>query len=291
MVAARTKSPSRRVAAAALRACRRWAWGRTLSQALRLRKPWRYLMPVLLRHKGARYYELRGTGVHVLLRHGSSDITTFDEVFCSSAYEPPADVAACLAELGRPPRVVDLGANIGLFSAFGMGRWPGAQITAVEPDPESIAMLRACFARNRAGGDVAVVNAAAAASAGVMRFVAGLAAESHRAHPDEHAATVEVPMIDAFEHLAGADLVKIDIEGGEWELLGDARFATSGVRALVLEHHGRHCPTEDPRAAATRLLVGAGYEVRADTPSVRGVGLLWAWRPAQAAAEPASASS
>lgn len=272
------RSPARRVAAGALASGRRYGWGRTLSQALRLRRPWSYLAAAVLGARGPLRYELRATGVQVLLRHGTGDTTTLDEVFCSSAYEPPDIVRSALQELDRPPRVLDLGANVGLFSAFVMGRWPGAQITAFEPDPENLELLRGCVALNRAQADVAIVDAAAAAADGTMHFVAGLAATSHRAQPDEQSTTIEVPAVDALEHIAGADLVKIDVEGGEWELLRDARLALGGQQALVLEHHGRHCPTRDPRATATQLLQAAGYEVHARGPAVAGVGMLWAWR-------------
>lgn len=249
-----------------------------LFQALRLRRPWRYLGSATLGLPGPRRYEVRATGIQVLLRHGSRDIGIFDEVFCSAAYEPPDAVVSALQELGRPPRVLDLGANIGLFSAYGSGRWPGARTTAVEPDPESVRLLRSWAALNRSRGEVDIVEGAAAASGGTIGFVAGLAAESHRAHPDERAMSVVVRAVDVFEHIGGADLVKIDIEGGEWELLGDARLATGGAQALVLEHHGRHCPTRDPRATATQLLIAAGYEVHARGPAVAGLGMLWAWR-------------
>lgn len=273
-----TRSPARRMLGPAAAACRRFAWGQTLSQALALRRPWRYLGAAVLRRPGARHYVVRASGVEVLLRHGSRDIDTFDEMFCSAAYEPPDVVLLALQDLDRPPRIVDLGANVGLFSAFALGRWPGAQITALEPDPENVVLLRSCADLNHVRGEIAVVEAAAAASSGTMRFVAGLAAGSHRAGPAEGATSVEVRAVDVFEHIGGADLVKIDIEGGEWELLGDGRLARGGARALVLEHHGRHCPTDDPRAMATAQLIEAGYEVHAPEAAVNGVGMLWAWR-------------
>lgn len=251
-----------------------------MSQALRVRRPWRYLLSEALGPAQPRRYVLRTSGVEVLVRHRSRDTVTFDEVFCSAAYEPPPGVAAALHALGRPPRVLDLGANVGLYSAFAVGRWPGATITAVEPDHENLLLLNACATLNRSHGDIQVLDAAAAASAGTMRFVAGLAAESHRAHPDEEAGSVAVPAVDAVELMGAADLVKIDIEGGEWELLGDPRLAAAvgSFQALVLEHHGRHCPTHDPRGTATRLLAAAGFEVAPRGAIVGGVGMLWATR-------------
>lgn len=251
-----------------------------MSQALRVHRPWRYLLSEALGPAKPRRYVLRASGIEVLVRHRSRDIVTFDEVFCSAAYEPPPAVAAALHDLGRPPRVLDLGANVGLYSAFALGRWPGATITAVEPDHENLLLLNACATLNRSRGHIQVVDAAAAASAGTMRFVAGLAAESHRAHPDEDASSVAVRAVDAVELMTAAELVKIDIEGGEWELLGDPRLAAAfgTFQALVLEHHGRHCPTHDPRGTATRLLAAAGFEVAPQGEIVGGVGMLWATR-------------
>lgn len=272
------RSLAGRVSRAVIASCRRFAWGRTLSQALRLRRPWRYLGSAARGVRSTRRYEVRVSGVQVLMRHGSGDTTTFDEVFCSAVYEPPDVIADALQGLGRPPRVLDLGANVGLFSAFAIGRWPGAQITAFEPDPRNLVLLRSCAALNRSRGSIHIVDAAAAATNGTMRFVTGLAAESHRAHSDEHATSDVVRAIDVFDQVGSVDLAKIDIEGGEWEILGDKRLATGRIRTLVLEHHGRHCPSNDPRGTATQLLTAAGYEVCVGGPAVRGVGTLWAWR-------------
>ena len=51
------------------------------------------------------------------------------------------------------------------------------------------------------------------------------------------AARSKSPRVDVFPYLAAADLVKIDIEGSEWEILADARFAGIAARVLVLEYH------------------------------------------------------
>ncbi|MBQ0825399.1 FkbM family methyltransferase [Streptomyces tagetis] len=50
----------------------------------------------------------------------------------------------CYDKVDLPPRpfVVDVGANIGLFSVFVKQKWPDATIMAFEPMPESLEMLR-----------------------------------------------------------------------------------------------------------------------------------------------------
>jgi hypothetical protein len=69
----------------------------------------------------------------------------------------------------------------------------------------------------------------------------------------------------------------MDIEGGEWDLLADPRFASVSAALLFLEYHPHLCPAPDARAHARRVLEEFGYlvdEVFADGP----VGLLRATR-------------
>ena len=62
-----------------------------------------------------------------------------------------------------PETVLDLGANIGIASAWFRGRYPAARIVAVEPDPDTFAKLE----RNLGGDDaVTLVQAAVAGESG-----------------------------------------------------------------------------------------------------------------------------
>jgi hypothetical protein len=88
-----------------------------------------------------------------------------------------------------------------------------------------------------------------------------------------------VPAVDVFPFLEDVDLLKIDIEGAEWRLLADPRFASVPARAIALEYHPHDCPDADPGTLARRLLAEAGYqtlETEFDLPP--GHGMLWAWR-------------
>jgi hypothetical protein len=118
----------------------------------------------------------------------------------------------------------------------------------------------------------------AAARDAQLPFIGGAFAESH---VPAGAAAAGAPLHEARDVLplmAEADLVKIDIEGGEWPLLTDPRFADLPTRALVIEYHPAGCPGPDPRASVTALLRAAGYRTEeiADVPI--GAGMLWAWR-------------
>ena len=223
-------------------------------------------------------YGLDGSPVRVLLRHGPhSDVGVFHEIFHAGIYTPPAAVEARLDALGRPPRVVDAGGNVGLFGAWLLSRRPGAEITSYEPEPGNRAVLEACAARNAALADWAVVPTAVGTEDGTAGFAGGMGAMSCLCEDGP----LQVSALDLLARLGGADLLKLDTEGGEWPILQDARLAAAGPAILVLEHHPAGAPPgEDPAAAARRLVAAAGYADVRVVPDLRtdGVGMLWAWR-------------
>jgi FkbM family methyltransferase len=251
---------------------------RHAASALRLgrlvRETPRFMANELRGARGLRSYTMRAGGRVVLLRHGTIDVWTFDELFNLRLYEPPPQVAAALARVPEPV-VLDLGANIGLFGLDAQQRYPGARITAYEPDAENAAIHRRLVERNGSGDRWRLVAACAGPRAGSVSFLPGQETGSHVV--DEPAAgAVTVPMEDVLPAFAGADLVKLDIEGGEWPLLADSRFAAAP--AVVLEYHPMGCPEPDTHAAARRLLAGHGYEIVPLFEHPDGVGMVWAFR-------------
>lgn len=224
------------------------------------------------------HYGVDGTRVRLLLRHGPhSDVGVFHEIFHDRIYAPPPEVDARLDGLGRPPRVVDAGANVGLFGAWLLCHRPGARITSYEPDPSNLAVLEACAARNAGLGTWDVVPAAVGTAGGTARFAGGSGAMSRLSEDGG----LHVPSVDLLARMAGTDLLKLDTEGGEWPILGDPRLGAAGPPVVVLEHHPAGAPPgEDPATSARRLLAAAGYaHVRAVADErTDGVGMLWAWR-------------
>jgi FkbM family methyltransferase len=202
-----------------------------------------------------------------------------DEVFAQGEYEFPAEVEAVLQTVERPLRVVDLGANIGLFGAYVLRRFPDASILAVEADPENSHVHAAAVAAN-SGVDWTLLRAAASVTDGHAQFVAGGFATSHLADPGEPA--VDVETVDVLPLLVEADLLKIDIEGGEWTILADPRFCETSALAVVVEYHQQHCPARDPASSAERALREAGFQVVPGRyKRAFGAGVLWGWRQTQ----------
>jgi len=227
-----------------------------------------------LRRGGCFVYALRENGLQVAIRHGTGDVVTLGEVFHERDYAPPPEVEH---ELGGISRILDLGANIGLFGAFAASRWPQAEIVAFEPDPANAAVHARTIAANGLQSRWRLSSAAAGAGSGRARFLAGGIALSRLAGvQDAHA--IEVPIEDVLPLIAESDLVKMDIEGGEWAILNDPRFSESPPRALVLEYHPQFCTAPDPRQAVESALAAAGFHVHSIWHRADHHGMLWAWR-------------
>jgi FkbM family methyltransferase len=233
-------------------------------------------------------HRLRESNMTVFLRHRTRDVHIFNEIFGGTggrrSYAPPAAVAAKL-DSRRHPRIIDLGANIGLFGAYALGRWPDATISSYEPDPTNVRMLTRLIAANGLQRRWSVAEVAVANRAGELRFAAGLFADSHlelvsgaAARECDAGRVITVRAVDIFEQDHHADLMKIDIEGGEWAILTDPRLARLGADVLVLEWHAHGCPLPDAHASTLRLLRAAGYDRIDEIERGRDNGVLWAWR-------------
>jgi FkbM family methyltransferase len=230
-------------------------------------------------------YRLRSSGLVVYLRHNTTDASILDEIFLQRLYEPPAAVEGELRALARPLRIVDLGANIGLFGAFAFEHWPVARLTALEPHPANAALVRETIDANGLADKWSVIEACAWTKSERLPFAIQHYSDSRLVGPEEHeqtAASELVDAIDVFPLLSDADLVKIDIEGGEWTLLGDPRFARLRAPAVVVEYHPYLAPGADARDEATRALAQAGYAIEAIFHDPRGHGMIWGWHATHA---------
>jgi FkbM family methyltransferase len=223
-------------------------------------------------------YRLRESGLSVHLRHGTPDIATLDEIFYLRQYEMPPSVEALLRSIDRPLEVVDLGANIGLFGVWLLSSFPDIRLTAFEPDSSNAQILRRCIADLGGEGERHVIEACASNSEGPVGFLGGGYSLSQIAGSDEETSAQMVPAVDVFPYLRRADLIKVDMEGGEWAILTDPRFQSLTAPAIAMEYHPHLCPTSNPRTTAIDTLRDAGYAVDPIFHDPRGHGMVWAWR-------------
>jgi len=221
-----------------------------------------------------------------------------EEVFRRREYEPPAELREKLESI-RPLRVADLGGHVGLFGLFVLGEFPDARVVSFEPDPANLISLRKCVEANELADRWEIVPFAAGTTDGNVNFISGY----HLSHVDTQpeaidAATltrifpflaksdllrrgthpIQVRVVDCFPVIRGADLVKIDIEGGEWPLLDDPRLAEIEAEAVVLECHRASSPIADATGYARDRLEAAGYRL-VDVHDASGeAAMIWASR-------------
>jgi FkbM family methyltransferase len=243
------------------------AW--TAFEARQVTTPFRYTYRELLRPTTADY-TLRDGGARFSVRHRSGDIDIFRKFYAYRYYEWPTAVKAQLRELGRPVNVVDLGSNIGFFQVHTRTQIPVGDVVCFEPDPGNSAVLE--HVRDINGGGWQIVRACASNQEGTARFKTG----HHNFSRIETDGDLEVPVQDVFPYLAGADLVKMNIEGSEWEILEDPRLADN-ASIWIVEYHRMRNPGSDIKALVRRLFQAAGFETHL-AMSVEDNGLLWAWK-------------
>jgi FkbM family methyltransferase len=270
---------------------------RAVRSAQNVRERVRFAIRELSNRPQTNTYRLRGSELRAVVRQPLVDAWVLDEIFRQQQYAIPETVAARLRTLGSAPRVLDLGGHVGLFGLSFRGAFPDAEITSYEPDPDNVVALRECVRANGLGDRWHVVEAAAATSDGTATFISDyqlshLGADAS-ALRDEHqlveqvfpfmrgqkllqAREVTVATKDVFDDLAACDFLKMDIQGGEWNLLTDDRFDKLSAVALVMEVHPLAAPVPDARAYITARLENLGYTLEPIVPAHGGELIVWA---------------
>jgi FkbM family methyltransferase len=209
------------------------------------------------------------TGERIILRPPpSTDLSTAYELFTADCYRPPRPLGP---ESVR--RIIDLGANVGYSVLYWQRAFPSAETVAFEPHPTHCEQIRRHLRLNRAEDRVRLVEAAAGTAD-------GRAVLSDRENCSSVVGTTDglaVPVVDVFAAAAGGpvDLLKIDIEGAEYPILADPRFAELRPRAVVLEWHAVAGPVSGPEWCQQRL-AGLGYDTYR-TWEARDHGIIWAF--------------
>ncbi|WP_229052211.1 FkbM family methyltransferase [Aeromicrobium sp. Leaf350] len=146
--------------------------------------------------------------------------------------------------LGDAPVFLDIGAHVGCFTVAAAKRVPGARVHAYEASPATATYLDRNVADNGLQDRVVANNLAVQAVPGELEIADNGAASGHNGvlHLGEGGPTVTVRSVAMSEALnaegRSADLVKIDTEGGEYDMvLGSDPADWAGVRRVVMEYH------------------------------------------------------
>lgn len=214
------------------------------------------------------------SGLQISLRPregiSNNDYGVAYEIFVHEFYRIPPEI-----DKGSVRLVVDLGANIGFSTIYLLSKFPRASAIAVEPHPRQFASLRENLALN--GLEVRTECHAVAAGTRADRMGLTDAGMGSTLIPASGTG-IDVDVIDIFELLTGkaVDILKIDIEGGEYPILDDPRFEMLRPWAVVMEWHQRTGNSDDGEWCRNRL-ASLGYRIF-PIFAEKSHGMLWAIR-------------
>jgi FkbM family methyltransferase len=181
--------------------------------------------------------------------------------------------------------VIDAGGNIGIFALWAATAAPQARIVSIEPHPASAQRLRNTLAANGLAEQVTLIQTALGGD-GAPRWLQGSSdgptTEFHFEATEPSAGTsIEVPCMTLEKVLEVSDfqevdLLKIDIEGGEYEtLLATPREVLCKIRRINVELHLPDEASVKSRAALFDHLREAGFRMQHYEPDAAGFGVAY----------------
>ncbi len=133
--------------------------------------------------------------------------------------------------------VADIGANLGLYTIVAAARvGSGGKVFAFEADPETSKWLARNVRLNHQEGIVTIENSAVGSQVGSTEFHINRYAPALGSRFIQNSVTeaIVVPMIDLSSYLDLVNIVKIDVEGGEADVLrGMERHLASGTCSRI----------------------------------------------------------
>lgn len=215
----------------------------------------------------------------------------FFEIFLKGTYS--------LARTDEPIQAIDCGANIGVSLLYIKTRAPRARVVCFEPNPAARAVLEKNIAENKWGNDVHVFPYALGKEKGTVEFfVEGKVPTSSGGGVANYSKNKNSPLssymvdVDTLSHYIDGtvDLLKIDIEGGEFDVLEElvAHDALKFVDRIQLEYHYIPGFFTRPLSEMLSLLESKGFRtfVHSTAPPHQVVGndgihtyMIFAWHP------------
>lgn len=132
-----------------------------------------------------------------------------------------------------PKVIVDIGANIGMFSAYARSQFPDAKIHSYEPSSQVFEIAR----RNAERGDTTIYNEGVASNSGRAIIHDLGSSRLSRTEPSESGVVPLTGFATVLQRVGGRiDLLKVDCEGAEWEFMRDPEHFAN-VRHIRMEYH------------------------------------------------------
>lgn len=240
-------------------------------------KPIKYLRNILVR---SRFHYFRMAMVHppywiaangkmcqVFAGDDLGSITCYREVVIDDCYE-----IFKYAKHSKPSTIVDIGANIGMFSKLCTLLFPDADIYAYEPNPTALNWLK----KNGESTGIKVFPCAVGEQAGVVKLDTQCDPTTGRIVQEGN---LSVNCIAVSEVAQGhpIDLLKMDCEGSEWSILKDGELLRR-TQDFCMEYH---LLDQYALSELEALIQKAGHRIVRVCPQIdrySSVGILWSTR-------------
>ncbi|MFH1916000.1 MAG: FkbM family methyltransferase [Nanoarchaeota archaeon] len=182
--------------------------------------------------------------------------------------------------LGAEMTIVDIGAQVGLFSLYASVHATKARIFAFEPVKDNFLVLQKNVRLNRMKRIVPVMQAVSKSTGHAKIFIHPTHTAAHsmfqqRVVPEAKAMSIQtISLADAFvkHNIDVVDFLKIDCQGAEYDILFTAPDDTiSKIKKIAMEYHDLDKLRNGK--VMQRFLKKKGFQVRSSEE-----GMLFAWR-------------
>lgn len=185
--------------------------------------------------------------------------------------------SALLGAVGSGDVVWDIGANVGWYAERFLAG-DAAHVVCFEPAPSAVQVLRERYAKELTGSRVSIVPIALSNTRGRVRFAAdGASPTNHIVADDALIETIDVPVATGDEARAEyglplPNIMKVDVEGFEWEVISGMRevLSSRALRGVFIEVHFallHERGLDDGPDRIVKLIQGHGMRVRWLDPS------------------------
>lgn len=196
------------------------------------------------------------------------------EMYCRRVY-----FACPQVTLTAGSTVVDLGANVGLFSL--LAARCGCRVVAVEAQRGFIAEISSRLRRNHCEDRVAIECALVGAGHGAFADSTVMESATHF-EPGQATPHLSMDTLMARHQLEQIDFLKVDIEGAEFGLFAEPAPWMRRVRCIAMEVHpefGRVDALERVLRAAGMQTMRADDRLRWNAPITDRAGYLYGFQP------------
>jgi FkbM family methyltransferase len=185
----------------------------------------RYLL-----HPRRRPSSVRIGGRRFVFPDAASFLSAYEEIFVDEIYKFRPESAQ--------PVILDLGANVGVSVLYFKRNYPGARISAFEPDPSIFSYLKRNVATHELA-DVELHNAAVWTEDCQLHFASDGADGGHLTPASTTGTQVRAYSIRSLLNVPVVDFLKMDIEGAENSVLPACADLLPRVRNIFVEYHSR----------------------------------------------------